>query len=352
MQRILLLSDSFNGYGAEHILKWLGNMFCQHGYGVTFCAIFDQEKNSELDVRANYYQMSFARNVYDKNYFLKGVNFLRNISKGEQFDYVITFHTNPFLMTLLARPFCGFKILHSERDNPYARDTLVSKAKMWLYRYADIVVFQTEGAQQFFDKKTIRKSTIIPNPTEIPESKWNGVDSKTIVTVGRLHIKYKRQDVLLRAFRKVLDSYPDYKLVLYGDGPDRKSLEQLVKELSMDGSVEFKGKVANVIKKIVDEGIFVLSSDSEGMPNALMEAMALGMPIISTDCEPGGAKALIDDGVNGLIVKRADSDELSHALLSLIGDAKKRTEMGENAREKMKGFQPERIIEMWEECFK
>lgn len=347
MRRILVLSDSFYGYGAEHILKWLGNMLYQHSYDVTFCAIFDQERNSELDVRAYYHQMSFARNVYDKNYFLKGVRFLRNICKGKRYDYVITFHTNPFLMALLARPFCGFKILHSERDNPYARDTFVSKAKMWLYRYADKVVFQTEGAQQFFDKKTIRKSTIIPNPIVIPELRWSGFDVKTIVSVGRLHIIFKRQDVLLKAFRKVLDIYPDYKLVLYGDGPDRETLEQQAKDLFMDENVVFKGKVPNVTEKLANEGIFVLSSDSEGMPNALMEAMALGMPVISTDCEPGGANALIDNEVNGLIVKRSDVDVLFCAIRKIISDNVLRLQLGVNARKKMEDFSPNYVINKW-----
>ena len=220
---------------------------------------------------------------------------------------------------------------------------------MWLYRYADKVVFQTEGAQQFFDKKTIRKSTIIPNPIVIPELRWIGFDAKTIVSVGRLHVRFKRQDVLLKSFRKVLDAYPDYKLVLYGDGPDRKSLEQLAKELSMDGSVEFKGKVANVMKIIADEGIFVLSSDSEGMPNALMEAMALGMPVISTDCEPGGAKALIQNGVNGIIVPRGDVDRLAEAIIFYIENKEKADQYGLSARQSMKSYSPNIIICKWSE---
>lgn len=351
MKKVLIISDSFKGYGAEHILKWLGNSLCKKGYEVTFVSLFEKDRNAELDRNATSYCVGL-KEKYNLQYFTTGLRSLRNICKRKKYDFAITFHTNPYLMALLARPFCGYKLIHSERDNPYARDTFVSKLKMWLYRYADKVVFQTEGAQKFFDKKIIRKSTIIPNPIILPENEWIGIEAKTIVTVGRLHIKYKRQDVLLKAFRKVLDTYPDYKLVLYGDGPDREALEQQAGALLMAENVLFKGKVANITDKIANEGIFVLSSDSEGMPNALMEAMALGMPVISTDCEPGGAKALIDDGVNGLIVKRADADELSKTLISLISDVKKRTELGVNAREKMKEFQPERIIEQWKGCFK
>ena len=351
MKSILILSDSFNGYGAEHILKWLGNGLCEHGYEITFCSIFDQEKSFDLNGKAEYYQMHFSFRVFDRNYFLKGVKKLFALNKRSHFDYVITFHTNPFLMALLGKRFCGYKIIHSERDNPYNRDTIASKVKMWLYRYADIVVFQTRGAQQFFDNKTIKKSVIIPNPITIPSLQWSYSGNCTIASVGRLDMRYKRQDVLLDAFKKLLSYFPDYKLVLYGDGCDRHNLEIYAKSLGIESNVIFKGKVSNVMAQLVEDDLFVLSSDSEGMPNALMEAMALGMPVVSTDCEPGGARALIDDGVNGLLVERSSVDDLASAIIRLVSDKNMQTTLGVNAREKMTHFAPDVILEEWIKCF-
>jgi len=348
MKKILLLSDSFNGYGAENIMKWLGNNLGEHGFKVVFCSIFDREKSKDLTDRAEYYQMCFPKDVYDKNYFINGVKFLRKITKAEQYDFVITFHTNPYLMAFFAKPFGKYKTLHSERDNPFNRDTFASHIKMWLYRFADKIVFQTEGAQQFFDKRTIQKSVIIPNPITVPTFQWRGRGKESIVSVGRLFIRYKRQDVLFEAFKDVLGSNPNYRLVLYGDGPDRGLLEKMASDMGISSNVDFKGKISNVSEHLADEGIFVLTSDSEGMPNALMEAMALGMPVISTDCEPGGARALIDNGVNGIIVERSSVERLTEALKTLINDMQLQEEYGLNAREKMKQFSPERIIIMWE----
>lgn len=352
MKSILILSDSFNGYGAEHILKWLGNSLYEAGLNVTFCSIFDTEKNKELNEEVEYYQMCFPKDIYDKYYFLKGICFIRNLCEKRHFDYLVTFHTNPFLMAFLAKPFGSYKIIHSERDNPYARNTKATHFKMWLYRFADRVVFQTRGAQEYFDKRTQKESVIIANPIEIPDFKWEGECSKTISTVGRLWILFKRQDILIEAFRKVLEKYPDYKLKLYGDGQDRGKLESMVEKYGIAANVFFLGKVNNVQNHLKDDEIFVLTSDSEGMPNALMEAMALGMPVISTDCEPGGARALINDGVDGFLVKRSSVDGLTTSLLKLIGDREMQKRLGNNAREKMKQFTPELVFKQWLACFK
>lgn len=345
---ILLLSDSFVGYGAEHILRWLGNKLCENGNKVVFCSIFDSDKPQGLSEGAHNYQMRFEWWKYDVHYFVKGARFLKRICKSENVDYVITFHTNPFLLALIARLFSSFKILHSERDNPYARDTMATKIKMWLYRYADKVVFQTEGAKQFFDKKTQRKSTIIPNPVEIPEFQWLNLSSaKTLVSVGRLDVRFKRQDLLLDAFSIINKEYPCYRLRFYGDGIHRKQLEEKAVVLGISEKVDFLGKVRGVKEHLKNEGVFVMTSDSEGMPNSLMEAMALGMPVISTDCEPGGARALIDDGVDGYITERSSVEDLVRVLRIVLADEKLQESIGREARRKMLRFTPEQVFPIW-----
>ena len=349
MKKILILSDSFCGYGAEHILRWLGNMLCSRGYFVTFCSIFDTEKNPELTEKASYYQMGFRWWKYGFHYFVKGAMCLRKYYKNEKFDYVITFHTNPFMMALLARLMCDFKLLHSERDNPYNRDTLATKLKMWLYRFADIIVFQTTGAKAFFSNKVQSKSSVIPNPVAIPDYKWQGFGKKTLVNVGRLNVRFKRQDLLLQAFSKITNDYPDYIMKFYGDGKDLAFLQGLAKELGISDKVMFLGKVNDVNDHLKNEEIFILSSDSEGMPNALMEAMALGMPVISTDCEPGGARALIMNGKDGLLVERSSVGGLVDAMKKLFNKEVEQKEMGAAARNKMKLFIPERVFQQWED---
>lgn len=352
---ILVLSDSFHGYGAEKMLIWVGNMYSENAHNVTFCSIFDKDINSRLSESADYISLntegSLKDRCYNATYFMSVVKAIIDVCKKKPIDYVVTFHTNPFLAALMARPFCGYKLLHSERDNPFARNTIPSRFKTWLYRFADKIVFQTEGAQSYFGEKVRKKSVIIPNPIEIPTFSWKYEDArKTIASVGRLDIHFKRQDLLFEAFAEIAHEFPEYKIVFYGDGKDRDSLELMAKDLGIDQRLLFLGKVSNVAERLVKEGLFVMTSDSEGMPNALMEAMALGMPVISTDCEPGGARALIDNGVDGLISKRSDKEDLVNSLRTLLSDSGLQKCIGMRAKRKMETFNPDIISNMWLNC--
>lgn len=347
MLSILILSDSYNGYGAEHMLKWLGNQLVTFGHKVTFCSLFDKERDNGLDINACYFQLSLPPRVYNLNYFIKGAKSLCERYKKDKYDYVITFHTNPYLLALISRIICGYKLLHSERDNPYARKTIPSRFKSWLYRYADKVVFQTVGAQNYFDSRTKAKSVVIPNPIIIPRNQWRCGINKTIVSVGRLDVDFKRQDILLKAFAIISAEYPDYNLVFYGDGKDYQKLEIMANELGVGKKVRFLGKVTDISERLIEEGIFVLTSDSEGMPNALMEAMSIGMPVISTDCQPGGARALIRNNVDGILIKRSSENELVSALKRLLSDKSLQYRLGNNARNRMKIFNPELIANSW-----
>lgn len=349
--KILLVSDSYNRYGAEKMLSWVGNILQSNGHEITFCSLFDEQRNDSLDKRAIYVSFRFDKKtpfvIRYLRYFIYGAYRLVRLQAKNHFDYVITFKENPLTVVVLARLFCRIKHVHSERDNPYNRDSVSSRFKMWLYRFADKIVFQTEGARQFFNQKVQSKSVIIPNPVSIPTVRWNGLDEKTLVNVGRLDIRYKRQDVLLNAFCEVLKTHPEYKLNLFGDGDDREQLESMALELGISDKVFFWGKVDNVQERLVNEGIFVMTSDTEGMPNALMEAMAFGMPVISTDCEPGGARVLIDDGVNGLLVPRSAYLILAQSILRIIEDRTYRIKLGKNAREKMSCFDERIISKCW-----
>ena len=114
----------------------------------------------------------------------------------------------------------------------------------------------------------------------------------------------KNQKILIEAFSKIEGAYPEYELIIYGEGSLRETLEKQVRDLGIEQKVKLPGNDANVLEKIRDAGIFVLSSNYEGMPNALIEAMALGIPSISTDCPCGGPKTLVQPYINGLLFSR------------------------------------------------
>lgn len=166
-----------------------------------------------------------------------------------------------------------------------------------------------------------RSRKIIPNAInkEFITAEYSGPRNKQIVSSGRL-TEQKNHALLIKAFAGITAKYPAYKLVIYGDGPLRKDLELLASNLGIADKVSFPGYTTEIRKKIERSSLFVLSSDFEGMPNALMEAMALGVPCISTDCKGGGARFLIKNGTNGLLTPIGDVEALQTAMEKILSD--------------------------------
>ena len=151
-----------------------------------------------------------------------------------------------------------------------------------------------------------------------------------IVSAGRL-APQKNQKMLITAFSKIANQYPDYNLTIYGEGALRQFLEQQISDLGLQERVFLPGNITDLHTQIKTSAFFVMSSDFEGMPNALIEAMALGLPCISTDCPCGGPKTLIREKENGLLIEVGDSDALADAMATLIENQSLAFEMGQNA---------------------
>ena len=216
------------------------------------------------------------------------------------------------------------KIIISERNDPKEANSywqyLMSKI---LYPFADCCVFQTKRIQNYYSKKCIDKSSIILNPldtTSFPQK--NNYEQKSFVAVGKLWPQ-KNHLLLIDAFKECSN---DYILKIYGEGPLRDKLTSRIKELELSDRVFLMGNQPDIINKIIDEGVFVLSSDYEGLSNALMEAMCVGMPCISTNC--AGADEIIKDGTNGLLVEVGNKQQLTEAMDLLAKDSVIRKRVG------------------------
>ena len=196
-------------------------------------------------------------------------------------------------------------------------------------KYADWFVFQTEEAKKFYDKSLNGCGIVIPNPLIIDNmpAPYTGVREKRIVTVGRLKPQ-KNQKLLIEAFALIYQNYPDFTLEIYGDGVLNQELQNIIDRKKLSNIVFLRGNVDDVFQKIIKASIFVMSSDYEGMPNALIEAMALGLPCISTDCPCGGPRYLIKSGVNGLLCNVNDVESLKMAFISMLDVPQKAKEMG------------------------
>ena len=239
------------------------------------------------------------------------------IIKKESPDIIIAFLPEPSFRLMVAKAFLPVKTIISVRNDPnveydnYIKRLLVKV----LYTKADGFVFQTPDAREWFPKKIRQKSVIIPNLIDEKFfcEPYTGKREKTVVNVGRL-VEQKNQKLLIDAFYEFRKVHSDYRLKIYGDGPLKNELKEQIERLELVGSVKLMGEVFDIKKEIYKAGMFVLTSDYEGMPNALMEAMALGVPCISTDCPIGGPRFLIRSSDYGLLVKTGSENEVKNAM--------------------------------------
>ncbi len=267
-------------------------------------------------------------------------------------DYVVCFGTTVQTILTLCKFVLPFKLIVSERSDPGSLKSLSDRIRYKCYGYSDTIVFQTEGAMRYFNKKIQDKAVVIPNPITIPQEKWDmNKTTESVVSVGRFEVVQKRQDLLLKAFKIILESKPWVKLHFLGDGDDKQSMKDLAMQLGISDSVVFHGVVRNVKVELLKHRLFVLCSDYEGMPNALLEAMSLGMPVVSTNCRPGGASSLIDNQQNGLLTECGNSEQLANAILYILDNPKTSEMMADCARSSLSRFDPRIIGSLWLKIF-
>lgn len=197
-----------------------------------------------------------------------------------------------------------------------------------------------------------KKSKVIANPitSSIPDP-YDGEREKRIVAVNRLS-QQKNIFMLLRAMKRVLDVFPEYILEIYGKGEQQAELEKFSKELKISDNVKFMGQKANVQTYIVNASVFVSSSDYEGMSNSMLEAMAIGLPVVCTDCPIGGARTVIKNNINGILTPVGDDKKFADAIIDLLSNPKKADKLGKNASLLREKLSAEIIAKKWEKLLK
>lgn len=242
-----------------------------------------------------------------------------------------------------------YKLILSERNDPvmFPKSKLDRCLRKIAYTLADVVVFQTSGARDYFNKHIVRKSKIIPNPIDenlpIPHV---GDREKTIVTFCRLSSQ-KNLHLLLKSFSLINREFSDYKLLIYGEGELKQNLIEYSKELGVYNQVEFKGYSSNIHEEILYSSLFVSSSDYEGISNSMMEALGIGLPCVCTDCPPGGAKSVIKNYYNGILVPVKDPIKLANAMKKVISDNELKKNLSLHASEVRECYSIKRIAGQW-----
>lgn len=355
MKKTLLFVTTDLGYGGvAKVLCFVANSLDKLGYDVHIANIMSTNKNVTQVLSKN---IEVHTTSSDKAKGLRRLEQLikvMKIAKSTEADVIIGFTFYPNIIASIVAKQLGIKSIVSERGDPYRTigTGFLSKLLLTIINSADGGVFQTDGAMRFYSSKLQTKGKIIPNPIflpseGVPQREFSSI-TKTVVSAGRLENRQKRCDVMLQAFAIFSKSHPEYALRIIGDGPDEEKMHSWCRELGIEDKVLFLGKSSHVMQDIVNDGIFLITSDFEGISNSLLEAMAIGLPCVSTDHSPGGARFLITDHGNGLLVPVGDVEKLSDAMKEFAENPKLSMQCGENAKSVRERFSPEKIIAQWD----
>lgn len=350
--KIFFYINSLSRGGAERVMTNLAGEMSQRGYDCTLITTFRTKSEYITSESVKRYSLFEER---PSSFFVRNVMTvlrLRQHLKKEKPDLLVTFMGEPNFRGIIATRGLPVKTVVSIRNTPeseYGTGAMAFWAKI-LFRFASFVVFQTKDAQEWFPCPVRKKSAIIFNPVDkiFYEKKREKVTSG-IVTVGRL-VPQKNHRLLIRAYAKVADRISE-DLVIYGGG-EIAPFEKYANSLGIGGRVHFPGQVSNISEVLANARIFVLSSDFEGMPNALMEAMAVGVPCISTDCPCGGPQMLFPDTIKSFLVPVGETDVLAKKLLQVLSDSKMEKYLAEECRKASRIFESSKVFDEWENCFR
>ncbi len=356
--KLTLVIYSLHSGGAERVMSIAANYWVNQGWQVTLLTFVDPTEIAfyELDSRVNYIPLGIAKmssnsiRAITNNW--QSIKRLREAIVNSDPELIISFLNITNVTTLLATLGAKIPVIVSERNDPNNSPN----SKIWRalrklsYQFADAIVVQTNRAFNYFPPQLQSNITIIANPVILPTANCNSSPKSSsqpsIIAMGRLESQ-KGFDLLLKAFAQLKDTYSNWTLTILGEGTKRSQLENLREQLGLSDRVYFPGRVKNPNQWLKQADIFVMSSRFEGFPNALCEAMACGLPVISTDC-PNGPREIIRDGIDGILVANESVSALKEAIESLMVNESKRQLLGKRALEITTRFSLLAVMNQWE----
>lgn len=355
-KKIAVITFSLSNNGAERVFTELSNEWARKGHSVT---VIQFEKNAfgseSFDLDSKVEEITLGHKDIDnkaKRYFMY-LKDIRKYLKSHQDAVIIAFSFTTQIIVTVASLFLKNRIVFSERNDPnscpYSRFTRALRNLS--YHKADRIVFQTQDAKAYFQKSIQKRGTIIVNPINplLPEV-FNGERRKVIITAARLRPQ-KNLSMLIEAFSLFHTVYPNYEVEIYGIGEEQAFLEQLAIDRGVANKVHFMGFTSRVNEKMRDAAMYVCSSDYEGISNSMLEALGMGIPTISTDCPIGGARQVIQDHENGILVPVRDTQALYRAMVEVIEDKALSSKLSKNGSLAREDFRVERIAMQWAVLF-
>lgn len=351
--KILFVNTNIGYGGASKMMVWVANQCANNGHEVFFFTYRESIERQTLNPKVNHVHEQLENISGKGKNLIACICFLHEYINKENFDLAISFLPPSHIRLAIASIGTKCMTLFSERGDPSLKaKTLRGKILNWcmkrLFCSADAFVFQTPMAAKCFSQIVQDRSEVISNPIKpLIRTKERAIGGdKNIVCVARLDIRQKRQDLLIDAFNLISEHYSEYTLQLFGDGFEYD--EKILREKAEGNSrIHFMGPTKDVAGVIQCATMVILSSDFEGIPNALLESMSLGIPAVATDCTPGGAAMLIRNYENGILVPRNDAKALAEAMEYVITHSEEAEHMGKMGMEVNKIYAESVIANKW-----
>lgn len=348
--KVFMLIRFLDYSGAPTMFMWVAEAMKRKGHDVVVCTYNTLQRDVKLSDGIKWIDFTDEHKG-----FFGTIYKVRELIKEFNPDVSVSFQLDANVYNMLACYGLKTKSVVCERNDPYKPGYWKLKLFKPLFGLADGAVFQLPKARGYYNNIRV-PAAIIPNPIVSKTSvRCESYKSRKhiIAAHGRIDIFQKRQDVLIDAFAKVVKEYPDYELRIYGSQwpgtNDEDKLKMQIMQLGLKGKAKLMGVSKDPQKDIKDAMLWVSTSDFEGISNALMDAMAIGIPVVATDCSPGGAAFLIKNKENGLLVKRGDAQAVYEGIKYMIEHPEEADRMGRKALEIEKLLDSEKIERQWEE---
>lgn len=315
--KIIFVIPNMTGGGTERVISMLSDEYVKRGFEVAIMQFAGYEHAYELNEKVEDFSVA-PKSSGNPFVMIKRIIAMRKYLKKNPNSRIFAFCVMGAVFSVIASFGMKRYLLVAERNSPDSCN--VPKIRNWAYQRANRITFQTEEGIQYFPKNIAKKAVVIPNPIDaaVPE-RYTGTRKHRVVTVGRLHPQ-KNQELLLDAFADFAKQFPDYELHLYGRGELEDKLREQAKRLGIEKKTMWHGFSENVKEEIYDCRMFVLSSDFEGISNSMLEALAMGIPTISTDCPIGGARIYITAEESGILVPVRNKEALTAAMIKVASD--------------------------------
>ncbi len=352
--KLFLIIPTLKQGGAERVMSELANSFVQNRCitEVHLVLLAKSDDFYEVDKKVIIHRLGFENTGRIEKILseFKTLLRLRKLYKKHRPDAVLSFMEKYNAFTIIASSFLGLRVFVSDRSNPNKKiSSNLKLLKRLTYKHASGIIAQTSLAKEVLFETTKNSNIrVIHNPLKQIKPLPSIQKEKIILNAGRM-VEEKGQKYLIEAFSKLKAN--DWKLVILGDGKLRPELEKQISKLNLTHKVLLPGTVQNIDEWMARSSIFAFPSISEGFPNALVEAMAFGLPCVSFNCDAGPSD-LINNNKNGYLIGTKDVAALASKLNELCSNEELRTQLGNEAKKISTKLDAQKITQEYLAFFK